>query len=207
MQITSLFRSGVFAVPLDFSPVTNGEIKLLEFSQRFTRDDLRAFTHESLDTMLDIMKDLTDAQMIFLPDDPDANDQFAPPEEQHIGWSVAHASAEEWASYSSILARGIVYPAEPRLRIETDWHTVKTKAEVLQRIGESRRMRLAYLDTWPDAPKLDVFRELSERFLERNGKINAAAAFLFGLRHEYGHHEQMREAARQARAASAAAQF
>jgi hypothetical protein len=115
------------------------------------------------------------------------------------------ASSEEWAAYSSILARGIVYPAEPRLRCETPWREITTKAQCVQRLQESRRIRLGYLDAWPDAPRLDVLRELSPRFVERFGELNAPACFLFGLKHEVEHLPQMAEAARQARAANAAA--
>lgn len=107
------------------------------------------------------------------------------------------ASTEEWAAYSSILARGIVYPADPRLRYETPWRDVTTKAQCIQRLEESRRMRLAYLDTWPDEPMLDVKRDLSPRFIERVGEINATAAFLFGLKHEIGHYDQFRDVRQQ----------
>jgi hypothetical protein len=194
-------------VLVDFSPVYLAELTLLEFSQRFTIADLRAASDASLDTILNIIGGADDAQIVHIPYDPDANDPLAPPEEQHDGWNLAHlvvhvtASSEEWAAVSSILARGIVYPREPRLRCETHWKTLTTRAQVLQRIEESRRMRLAYLDTWPDRPQLDVFRDMSERFTERHGRINATAAFLYGLRHEIGHHDQFRDAARQAREA------
>ncbi len=190
---------------IDFSPVTSGEIKLLEFSQRFTVADLKAATNASIDFMLDVIKDMNDAQVTFLPDDPRASDPHAIPGEEHIGWSLAHlivhvtASSEEGAAYSSILARGIPYPREPRLRYETNWHAVTTRAECIQRLEESRRIRLAYLDTWPDKPHLDVFRELPERAREILGPLNAPAAFLNGLKHEIGHHEQFLEVARQAR--------
>ncbi len=194
---------------IDFSPVEIKELTLYEFAQKFSRDDFRHLTNASLNTMLEIIGDGDDAQLTFIPDDPDADDPLAPPEEQHLGWSVAHlvahvtASCEEWATYSSILARGIGYPREPRLRYETDWHRLKTREKVLQRIEESRRMRLACLDLWADEPHLDSFRETSEQFVERNGAINAKSAFLFGLRHEQGHMEQFRETANKAREAAA----
>lgn len=189
---------------IDFSPLETQQTTLYEFAQRFSVDDLRSATNASLDAILAFIGDADDQQVTFLPDDPNADDPFAPPEERYLGWSLAHlvmhvtASSEEGAAYSSILARGIVYPRAPRLRYETDWHTVTTRAQVLQRIEESRRIRLACLDMWPDTPHLDVFREVSERYLERNGKSNAKAAFLYGLKHEQSHHAQMRETARQA---------
>jgi hypothetical protein len=198
-------------VLIDFSPIDRQEIKMLEFAQRFSLADLRAASNASLDTILDIIKDMTDAQLTFDPHDPQANDPHAVPGEEHIGWSLAHlivhvtASAEEGAAYSSLLARGIPYPREPRPRYETHWQTVKTRAQVLKRLEESRRIRNGYLDTWPDQPHLDMYRELSEGFLARFGPLNASASFLFGLKHEQGHFDQFREVARQAHAAAQAA--
>jgi hypothetical protein len=191
-------------VHLDFSPVNNGTIKLIDLARPLNIDDLRAATNTSIDAMLNIIADLDDLGIAFIPDDPDAYDRDAPPEEQYIGWNIGHliahvtASSEEWAAYSSILARGIVYGKEPRLRYETPWREIITKAQAVQRLEESRRIRLGYLDTWPDMPNLNVYRELSDRFIAKHGPINAPAAFLYGLKHEVGHYEQIQEAARQA---------
>ncbi len=177
---------------IDFSPVNNNQIILYEFAQQFSVADLRGAVNASIDTLRDILGSADDAQMTFIPNDPLADDAYAPPEERYLGWSLAHlvthvtASSEEWAAYSSILARGIAYPREPRLRIETDWHTLTTRAQVLQRLDESQRIRLAYLDTWPDEPRLDVFRDLSENFVNKFGQMNAKSALLFGLKHEVG---------------------
>jgi hypothetical protein len=194
-------------VQIDFSPVQSGDVKMLEFSRQFATADLRAATNASINTILDIINGMSDEQMTFLPYDPEANDPHAVPGEEHIGWSLAHlvvhvtASSEENAAFSSILARGIPYPKEPRLRYETNWHTVTTKGQCIQRLEESRRIRLAYLDTWPDEPFLDVYREQSERAIEKVGYMNAPAVFLNGLKHEWGHFDQFREVARQAREA------
>lgn len=195
----------------DFSPVNEGKVNLLEFSKRMTVADLKVATNVSIDTLLEIVRPLNDAQVTFMPNDPEADDPHAKPGEEKIGWSVAHlvvhvtASSEEWATYSSILARGLTYAAEPRLRYETEWKTVTTRAQCIQRLEESRRIRLAYLDTWPDQPNLDNQRIMSDRFIEKFGPMNAAAGFLFGLKHEMGHYAQFREAARQARQAHQAA--
>ena len=64
-----------------------------------------------------------------------------------------------------------------------------------------RRIRLAYLDTWPDKPLLETRRSLSERYLEAFGPMNAPAVHLFGQWHEDQHFAQMQEALRQAQAA------
>ncbi len=192
---------------IDFAPVKRGEQKILEYSQQFSMDDLRSITQASTSFLLDLIAGLSDADVTFDPVDPQANDPYAAPGEEHIGWSIAHlvahvtATSEEWAAYSSILARGIVYPADPRLRYETPWREIKTRAQCIQRLEESRRIRLGYLDTWPDRPDLHVYRELSPRFIERVGEINATAAFLYGLQHEVGHYDQFREVKQQVMAA------
>ncbi len=192
---------------LDFAPVIDNQMNMLEFSKHFSVDDLKAATNESIDTLIKIVRGLNDAQVVFLPFDPEADDPHAKPGEEKIGWSIAHlvvhvtASSEEWATYSSFLARGIPYPAEPRLRHETEWKTVTSVAQSVQRLEESRRIRLGYLAAWPDVPDLETKRELSPRFIERNGQFNAAACFLYGLKHELGHYAQFREVARQAKAA------
>lgn len=140
---------------LNFSQVHEGDLTLLEFSRQFSVGDLGAATHDSINTILDILSDLNDADVIFDPIDPDARDPYAAPGEETIGWNIAHlvahvtASSEEWAAYSSILARGIAYPAEPRLRYETAWRSILTKTQCVQRLEESRRIRLAYLNAWP----------------------------------------------------------
>lgn len=200
---------------LDFTPVFNGEIKLADFAKKATKEDLKLTTEASLDIILDIIRDTSDAELIFIPYDPDAHDPVAAStQEVNIGWSLAHlvlhvtASSEEGAAFSSLLARGISLPAGIRLRYEPHWQDphYQTKAAILQRLEESRQMRLAYLETWPDQPNLELCRELSERFEATVGKLNAVGSFLLGLKHEIEHHEQFREAARQAKEATKIAQ-
>ena len=188
---------------IDFKPVFESKVQMLEYSRRFSVQDLGRATNDSIDLLLNIIKDMNDADIVFAPFDPEANDPHAKPGEEHIGWGIGHliahitATCEEWAAYSSLLARGVAYGAEPRLRYETAWRDVDSKAKAVQRLEESRRIRLGYLATWPDKPNLEIKRELSPRFIERNGEINAAAAFLYGLKHEVGHYDQFREVARQ----------
>lgn len=192
---------------IDFTPLRNREMKVIDFAAHFDYQQIRAAANAQVDWMLHLISDLTDADITFDPIDPDANDPHAVEGEEKIGWSIAHmiahvtSSTEEWATYSSILARGVHYPAEPRLRYETAWRDITTKAQAIQRLEESRRMRLGYLDTWPDAPDLTIKRELSERFIEAFGEFNASACILFGMSHEAGHFDQMAEAKRQALAA------
>ena len=47
----------------------------------------------------------------------------------------------------------------------------------------------------------DIAHEIAPCFIEKNGEINAITAYIFGLKHEIGHYEQLCEAARQAREA------
>lgn len=189
----------------DFSPVDGGQ-HLIDLVQDLTLDDMRAYTHESIDLLHTLLDGLTDADVVFIPDDPNAHDPFAATKElEHIGWSVAHlvahvtASSEEGAALSSLLARGI--PVSERPRYETPWQDILTVAQCVQRLEESRRMRMAYLDTWPDTPFLNVYRDISPRFTAKFGLMNAPAAYMFGLRHEVGHWDQFRDARRQALAA------
>jgi hypothetical protein len=195
---------------IDFSAADRDGKTMIELAQGMTAADLKAATDASLDLILDILGDATDAEMVHMPDDPNADDPHATAGEENIGWSLAHlvahvtASAEENAAVSSILARGIPYVREPRLRWETPWRALTTREQVLQRVAESRRIRLAYLDAWPDEPHLDVYLETSERFVAKFGPQNAPAALLFGLRHEADHYDQLRDTRAQAAAAKAA---
>lgn len=188
---------------IDFTPLRNREVKALEFVKDLTIDDLRSMTNESVDTLYTFLENLTDAHVTFDPVDEKANDPYAVEGEEHIGWNIAHliahvtASSEEGAAFSSMLARG--YAQEERPRYETPWRDITTVEQCRQRLEESRRIRLAYLDTWPDKPFLNVYRKgLSERFQEIIGNLNAPASFIFGLSHELGHYDQIREVRQQA---------
>lgn len=184
---------------IDFTPVFSGQRKIGELAADVTLDDLTAATNAQIDEMVSMIRDLSDAQAVFVASDPEA--------EGGIGWNVAHliahvtASSEENAAVSSILARGIDYPFEPRLRAEVDWTSLTSIAACIQRLEESRRMRLGYLSAWPDQPRLDTHRALPASFAEQVGPMNAPAAVLLGLVHEAGQVSQLREIIAQAQAA------
>jgi len=79
-----------------------------------TVDDLRGLTNEMIDTMLELIKDCTDADVTFNPADPAAYDADAASEDElRMPWTLAHvivhatASSEEAASIASELARGV----------------------------------------------------------------------------------------------------
>ena len=110
---------------IDFEPVFEDEQQLSEYAAQFSVDDLRQASEDSVAWLTEIVQGLADAEIGFAPQDPEADDPFAAGDEQEIGWGMGHlvahvtASCEEWAGYSSLLARSVPYPAEPRLRYET----------------------------------------------------------------------------------------
>ena len=142
---------------IDFSPMRDGDRTFLEYATQngIESCDLRSFSDESIDFLLALVDGMTDAEIVFEPEDPSAEDPFAVEGEEDIGWTYGHliahvtASTEEAAAFSSLLARGVA--ASERPRYETPWRDITTVAQVRQRVDESRRMRNAYLDTWPDA--------------------------------------------------------
>lgn len=183
---------------IDFTQVFSGQRKIGDLAADVTLADLQETTAAQIEEMLTLIRDLSDAQVVFVANDPQA--------EGGIGWNVAHlishvtASSEESTAISSILARGINYPFEPRLRYETEWTTLTTTAACRQRLTESRRIRQAYLQAWPDQPHLDTYRTLPPAFAERVGQINAIGAGLLGLIHEAGQFAQLRDIIAQAKA-------
>jgi hypothetical protein len=185
---------------LDFTPVREKQATIYDITKDLTKDDLRKLTDEMLDAMTAIIQDATDADVVFVPVDPNANDTFGKAEETELAWTLGHvvlhatASSEEGAAQASSFARGIV--PEGRSRYEPDWRTVTTVAQLRQRLAESRHMRHAFLDAWPDEPHLDIIQP-SEYF----GPLNANSRFALGLYHDDGHLAQLREIMRQAREA------
>lgn len=196
---------------IDFSPMRDGDTSFIDYAAQTNIGpaELKALSDESIDFLLGLTDGLSDADIVFAPEDPEADDPFAVEGEETIGWNFGHliahvtASSEEGAALSSLLSRGV--PASERPRYETPWRDMTTVAHVRQRLAESQRIRNAYLETWPDAPLLDVVRDVSERFTARFGEMNAPAAFLFALSHEVGHYRQIEEVRRQALAARAKA--
>ena len=64
-----------------------------------------------------------------------------------------------------------------------------------QKLEESRRMRLASLEIWPDEPHFDNTYQTAED----RPRINCQMRFVYGLLHDYGHLEQIAEVVRQAK--------
>jgi len=187
---------------LNFEAVRDERMTLADLVADLTRDDLRNLTHEMIDRMLSLIADCVDADVLFEPVDPEAYDPFAETEEEvNLAWNLGHiivhttASAEESAALAAELARGVAHHG--RSRYETPWETVTTVAQCRQRLEESRRMRLAGLEMWPDEPHLT-----NEVVAWEGGpKVNAIGRFVLGLMHDDSHLEQIAEVVRQAREA------
>lgn len=187
---------------LNFEAVRNKEITFAELVAGLTSDDLGVLTNEMVDTMLGLIADCVDADVTFVPMDPDADDPFAATEEEvHLAWNLGHvvvhttASAEESAALAAELARGV--ENHGRSRYETPWQGVSTIAQCRQRLEESRRMRLAGLAMWPDAPLLDNLYEP----WPGAPQVDAIGQFVLGLMHDDSHLDHMAEIVRQAQAA------
>ena len=131
--------------------------------------------------------------------DPQATEQDDVPPEQRVGWTLGHAivhataTAEDTAFLAAELARGIEFHG--RSRYEMPWQNMTTIAQCRQRLEESRRMRLASLELWPDEPHLETKRRLD--FLDDD--VDSRAQFLLGLAHDQVHLGQITEIVRQIR--------
>ena len=188
---------------LDFSPVRQKTMRLVELATELTKEDLRALTNEMVDAMGELIRDCVDADVLLVPDDPAAHDPAASSEdEEGLSWTLGHvivhttASSEESAFLAAELARGVPR-REGRSRSEIPWTTITTIEQCRQRLEESRRMRLATLDVWPDEPYLDNIY----RVLPTSSAINAMSQFIFGLMHDDSHLEQIANIVDQAKAA------
>ena len=188
---------------LDFARVRAKECTIQELAQGLTRDDLRRVTDEMIESELDLIAACTDADVVFVPEDPEANDSFATAgDEIKIAWTLGHvivhvtASSEETAFVAAEMARGVLQ-REGRSRSEVPWLGVTTIAQCRRRLEESRRMRLATLEVWPDEPHLDnLFRWRPD-----GPAYDPVARFLQGLNHEHSHLAQIAEIVRQAKTA------
>src|SRR5207247_3062687 len=131
----------------------------------------------------------------------------ATPEECTIAWTLAHvivhttASAEERAAHGSMLARGT--QVKGRNRYEVPWESVTTTAQLVHRLEESRRMRVAFLQTWPDQPFLDNYYD-QRAYIDKYGLLNAVGMTLLGLKHDVDHLPQIEAIVRQAEEACVA---
>jgi hypothetical protein len=164
--------------------------------------ELRNLTNEMVDRMVALVAACKDEDVVFVPEDPKANDPHAAiPEEVKMPWRLGHiivhttASAEESAVLAAELARGVALHG--RSRYETSWQQATTIAMCRARLEESRRIRLASLEMWPDKPHLEVVVEPWPGMTP----VNAVGRFALGLMHDDSHLEQTADAVRQAKVA------
>lgn len=188
---------------LDFSQLNSGQVGMFEFTAGLTKSDLWSLTNEMIDTMLDLIAGCVDDDVVFVPHDPDAYDEYAEDAAVvDLAWTLGHvivhatASSEEAAFLAAELARGVPMRVR-RSRYEVPWQNVTTIKQCRDRLEESRRLRLASLEMWPDEAHLEnyyIYRGTGE-------KINAVMRFVYGLKHDDSHLGQIAEIARQAKAA------
>ena len=186
---------------LDFAAVKEKRVKLQALVAPLTKSDLADLTNEMIDHMLGQIAGCEDADVVFAPEDPEAQDTFAANSaDARLAWTLGHvivhvtASSEESAALAAELARGV--EIHGRSRYETPWQEVTTLAQCRQRLQESRRMRLASLEMWPDPPHL----ENTYIPWPAIGEIDARGRFVLGLRHDWDHLEQIDDIVRQAKA-------
>jgi hypothetical protein len=193
---------------LDFTPVRHQQLSLKELVERenLSSNDLRTLTNEMIDRMLDMIAHSTDADVTFVPSDPGANDTFAiNPDEVDLAWTLGHvivhttASSEEAAFLAAEVGRGVEWRGG-RARYEVPWRSVTTIQQCRDRLEESRRMRLASLDLWPQPPHVENTYE------PRAGLThNCVSRFVAGLMHDDSHLGQIEKIVAQARAAQSTA--
>jgi hypothetical protein len=185
---------------IDFGPMRRREVSLQDLAGPLTRDDLAKLTREMCELELELIEDVRDEDVVFVPDDPEANDTFAArTEDVGLSWTLGHvvvhatASSEESAALALTLARGL--PVDGRSRFEVPWQSATTVEFLRHRIKESLRMRLSMLAAWPDESHLDNFYAP----YEGRPPMNALGRFLGGLAHDDSHLEQIRKIVEQAR--------
>lgn len=186
---------------IDFERVRTREVTLADLVADLGIDDLAQATDDSIAQIEDILAEATDADVTFAPEDPAAHDPAAAdPADRELAWNLGHlvahvsASAEESAALAQELARGV--PFHGRSRWEVPWKAVTTVGQCRQRLADSRRIRLASLQMWPASPPSEIDPDPATPTWQQ-----AKERFARGLSHEDAHVEQIRNVAKQARAA------
>lgn len=181
---------------LDFAQVNRYETPMQTFAADISVSDLRRLTNQSIDRLVALIENCTDADIVYVPHDPEAFDAYAAkfrPEEATLGWHIGHnivhttASGEEYAFNAAELARGVPYHG--RSRYETPWQSITTVVQCLNRLEESRRMRLASLELWPNEPDL----KNGVTPWKESGWVNAIGLFTWGLAHDESHWHQIQK--------------
>ena len=172
-------------------------MSIKEITEGMDFDNLYSMTDEMIDAMLEEIEDARDEDVIFIPYDPDAYDEYASDmSEKGISWTLGHvvvhttASAEESAALATSLARGVHLDAEYRSRYEVPWQQMKSVDQLNERFEESRRMRHALLNAWPVPPHLEVTYHPD---YPGDVDLNAIDRFVLGLSHDFDHLGQIRK--------------
>ena len=126
---------------LPYQRVSRKDITIAELAEGVTLDILRRETTSMNDRVLGLIAECTDADVVFQPVDPNANDPYAQdPAVVNEAWTLGHvivhatASSEEAAFLAAELARGVANHG--RSRYETEWTTVTTIAQCRQRLHD-----------------------------------------------------------------------
>ena len=187
---------------LDFEPLRSKKVTLNELVANLKVANLRRSTEEMVDRMLAMISACVDADVVFTPLDPAANDAHAARmEDVTLAWNLGHvivhttASSEEAAALAAELARGVIYHG--RSRSEIPWQDATTIAFCRERLEESCRMRLASLEMWPVKPYLNNLVEMWAGM----APTNAVGRFVTGLMHDDSHLGQIADIISQAAAA------
>ncbi len=188
---------------LAFQAVRDKQITFDQLVAGLTREDLRDLTNEMIDTMLGLIAGCVDADVVFEPADPEADDPWAAtPEEVKMAWTLGHvvvhctASSEESAALAAEMARGVEFHG--RSRYEVPWPEMTTIAGCRERLEESRRMRLASLG---HVARRAAPGGAGAKRGPGGPTVNAIGRFVLGLSHDEGHLGQIEEIVRQAHAA------
>jgi len=187
---------------LNFQDLRERKISIDELTSGLNKADLVQLTNEMVDSILTLIKECSDQDVIFMPNDPDAYDPYAEEEKNiPLPWTLGHvivhinASSEESAALASELARGVEFHG--RSRYEVPWESVITIDECRQGLEESRRICLASLEMWPDRPHLENFYQSQPKA----PKLNAVSRYVYGFSHTHSHLGQIMEIVTQAKKA------
>jgi len=169
----------------DVTPVLAGHITIEDYAEGITTADLPAITDAIYDLLTDVAGRASEADIAFSPADEMATDG------SETGWRIAHvvchvtAGIEESAALASTLARGVEVVG--RSRFETPWASLRSPGQLRHRVAESRRMTMAFLQSWPDEPDLVT----TETPVPRFGPLNAVHRHMLGMIHAESHRAQM----------------
>lgn len=187
---------------IDFASVRKNELPFDDLVAGLTCDDLRSLTGEMVDEIQTLIINCRDEDVVFEPQDEQAHDPWAErAEEVDMPWTLGHvivhitASAEESASLAAEMARGV--ELHGRSRYEVPWREMVTITGCRMRLEESRRMCLASLDMWPDAPHIEYMADT----WKGGPRVNAAGRYILGLLHAIDHLEQIRDIINQSKTA------